>query len=280
MIKQQKVKKKKKGNQVEPIEYKNIWRMKDGYGKLNFIYAATFDGLNLISLKPKEFEHVRLKNFESSMDNPHIFNEFFQQQRKIYRKSSLFQDIHSIDVIVNNLLDSDNPISTFKTRLATSSRPSLARNFTVVHYEEEKEEEEEKKRIQRKQKNEKNFTLNISKEEDLMTKMSKNQSKPIKDFDYTSLGIFFKADFLIYQQDKELILEDELESNEPSLIGHFFTFSGCKLLITFDLKNIMKNLINSHTKSKKVIKIDKPHESQNQFTNQQKSINFLIFILI
>ena len=52
--------------------------MKEGLGKLNFIYIATFDGMQLVDLKPKEFEQLRIRALKKSLKNPRVFNEFFE----------------------------------------------------------------------------------------------------------------------------------------------------------------------------------------------------------
>mmetsp|Transcript_11569 Transcript_11569/g.10056 ORF Transcript_11569/g.10056 Transcript_11569/m.10056 type:complete len:120 (+) Transcript_11569:451-810(+) len=57
-------------------------------------------------------------------------------------------------------------------------------------------------------------------------------------------------------------MDDEKSKPKEEKIEHFFTFSGGKLLVTFDLKTMMKHLVSTHKARKKVIKIKKDMQEE------------------
>lgn len=71
---------------------KKVWKMEEGLGKLNFIYISTFNGYELLSLKPKEFEHLRIKALKKSLKNPRVFNDFFELKGIFKEISTSFHD--------------------------------------------------------------------------------------------------------------------------------------------------------------------------------------------
>ncbi len=48
------------------------------------------------------------------------------------------------------------------------------------------------------------------------------------DYDYRILGIFFEADYVVYEQNKKIVLK---EADELNNVEHFLTVSGSKLLL-------------------------------------------------
>lgn len=49
-------------------------------------YAAIFDGCNLLSLRPLNFEEERRQTLMNSLQNPTEFNKFFNLKSKYHKK--------------------------------------------------------------------------------------------------------------------------------------------------------------------------------------------------
>lgn len=280
-----------------------IWAMKNGSGKLYFIYAAGFKGTDLIELKPKEFSIQRFNNFHQSLDNPAIFSKFFELALPEEAKRS-YNDVEEIDNIINNLvkveapslqvvsrraseIEADDPDFFVNTKFgsvnnssefllaskapnksafifirspgATTSRDNLNSDLTSkmnesgLNITKNNEINVSLNRLDdklQKQTNSDNPKKNVfiskqsSRLEEEENKKGQQEKRAATDFQYTSLEIFFKADTLIYEQDKNTKIEDYDPENPNEIwqIAHFFTFSGWKLLITFHLKRLLKNL--------------------------------------
>ena len=269
-------KKKKKKTKKKAVKFaeSKIWAMKDGYGKLDFAYASVFKGDELLDLKPKEFEEYRLKNFRASLDNPITFCEFFNlpippNAKKIYttateidsiinnlinenetlelqRKDSIHQDIpsqmHKSPLLSPMIAYGSKPVFLMaakskewadETMIETPARKMTAQGLQSCKFEFSEEHKGEERKGEHQ-------PIRI----DSGFKKAWKEQRGLNDFEYKNLGIFFKADSLIYEQDKAMKLEDYDPENPSELweIGHFFTFTGWKLLITFDFTNLLKHL--------------------------------------
>lgn len=135
--------------------------MRTGFGKLSFLYSSIFDGKNYIPLKPLPFEEARMKNFENSIKNPTVFASYFDLNDEKEKYSKSYH------------------ISEKKaTKIQFDYLDSLILCLFRI-----KEDE---------------IYLSDLKEFDNMVidyHMIKQQ-----DFEFDENGIFFKTDFLIYEQ--------------------------------------------------------------------------------
>lgn len=136
------------------------WAMDKGFGKLNFIYAGIFNGSELLKLKPIEFENCRFQYFEESISNPKNFYKFFE-------------------LILSNTENERQKDK--KHTIEFEHLENLNLNFFKIKNKEILNERFE------------NF-------DNFMILEPKNFSVPHNDFVYSPLGIFFKAEFLIYEQ--------------------------------------------------------------------------------
>lgn len=83
------------------------WIMRTGFGKLNFLYSSIFDGKNYISLKPLSFEESRMKNFENCIKNPNMFASYFElNEEKVRTNNSYCSSEKKIKKIQFDYLDS------------------------------------------------------------------------------------------------------------------------------------------------------------------------------
>ena len=128
--------------------------MDKGFGKLSFFYSSIFNGSELLSLKPKEFEESRYQHFEESLSNPKNFSTFFnvvdKNAEKLDKKREIsFENIDNLNLVFFRI----------------KNREILREN--IENFE--------------------NFIINPP-----------NSLK--KDFSYSPLGVFFKSEFLIYEQ--------------------------------------------------------------------------------
>jgi hypothetical protein len=51
--------------------------MRTGFGKINFLYSSIYNGKNNLILKPLSFQESRINNFEKSIKNPLNFASYF-----------------------------------------------------------------------------------------------------------------------------------------------------------------------------------------------------------
>ena len=172
---------------------KKVWKMKEGLGKLNLVYISTFNGLNLLDQKPVEFENLRRKAFQVSLDNPKAFREFFNLKVQDFdqingQKSmqSLFENLRSPKVMPSKLVrasSTDDPLITPMGGL---------KKLRTRHFD---------------------FSEKLKPSPDISpVDIAASPFKPIieeketpyttrlQDFEYSGLGIFFKADLLVYEQ--------------------------------------------------------------------------------
>jgi len=216
----------KKEAKIDKIVFENLlktkgskkllrWASRQGKGMMSLVYAAFFDGQNLLSLRPLSFEEERLRKYGQSLENPLVFAKFFfpnADPRKLAQQAGGPE--------AENHLFPVRPIIDF---LPTFMQKAMSAATTP--------------------KGKGLFRGFFSKEEvpspGGFAQASRRQSKQLhhvnQDFDFSSVGGFFKAKEVIYKQQVRerfnLLAEDDSIVSGFKEFSNFITVSGCKLLI-------------------------------------------------
>ena len=179
---------------------RKVWKIKETLGKLNLLYLSTFDGLELLELKPKEFATNRRNSQHISLDNPLAFREFFN-----INGTFLFDDIDkkAADAgqsLINNL--SSPVLQPTKLLRAPSVEDPLAtplaaiKNIRSRHFN-----FEEHVTLSRNDSANSNVHDQFSSPlQEIIEEEDPVNVTKLQDFEYSGLGIFFKADLLVYEQ--------------------------------------------------------------------------------
>lgn len=220
------------------------WVIDQGFGKMSMFYSSAFNGNNLLSIKAEEFHEIRFKNFKESLENPKNFFEFFNfplEEKNDIKKNE--QNEIDFDYFVN-----------------------LPLNFFVLKNKE--------------------ITRANCKNYDDYKILPPIFSK--KKFSFDPFGIFFKTDFLIYEQviffffcfyhykKYKNISIDELKTcdkeNTHKFINHYWTMQGSKFLMTYELKQIMKNIF--FYESNKIKKENTSKMSINEIAEKNSEVKY------
>ena len=169
--------------------------MKEGLGKLNLLYMSTFDGIELLDLKPKEFETLRKNTYQVSLDNPQVFREFFNLSPLAYPVTedqkgaqSLIFNIGSPPKVQPSKLLRGMSSDDFLATPMVSIKNIRSRHFNFLESIPLSRNASESSHIYEQ------TSFNEVPDED-----DSNQNR-FQDFEYSGTGIFFKADLLVYEQ--------------------------------------------------------------------------------
>ena len=186
------------------------WDVTKYKGAINFIYASFYDEKYILEIKPDQLFEKRKEIFDKSLNNPNIFNAFFNiQNRNVF-------DFEYNDYIINSL-----------------------------------------------------FYPPVFGEDDFEFNNNKNEFFQSKDLEFHYNKIFFKIDFVKFEKDKTLII-DEILINEDvnkflgldftkeikvdqnfSIIGFKFIFSNLIKIVIVEMIEKISNFSKSFQKKKK-----------------------------
>lgn len=179
---------------------RKVWKIKETLGKLNLLYLSTFDGLELLELKPKEFASNRRNSQHITLDNLQAFREFFNINTTFFMDDMDKKGDAVGQSLINNL--SSPVLQPTKLIRASSVEDPLATPMAAI------------KNIRSRHFNFEEH-VNLSRNDSSSSNMHEQHSPPLQeiieeedlvnvtklqDFEYSGLGIFFKADLLIYEQ--------------------------------------------------------------------------------
>ena len=186
---------KKKRNRKNIL--KKVWKVKEGLGKLHLMYMSTFNGLELLDLKPKEFEALRKNTYQVSLDNPQVFREFFNLGNS---GDGEFSKKGAQSLIFS--LGSPPKVQPVRLIRATSFEDPLATPTTALKNIRRRHFSFAETALVRTASDSSCLldvlpSLNDIQEEEENDKSMENK---LQDFEYSGIGIFFKADMLVYEQ--------------------------------------------------------------------------------
>lgn len=262
------------------------WAARGGFGKINMVYGGMFDGVNLLPLKSNGFQKRRESNYKYSMNNPKNFCEFFginQSQRndRTTNEVPLIFDTenHLFEMTNNNIrfkeaqksplenvtinlrqqystLNTEKDINSLKAKMQFGDY--LSPNNTSMSAIQMTNQSNQSGRLFTSDNLNTNFSTSFASHQTRLSPDAKNLNQSngsIKvpteadfDFQFSTNGIQFKADLLIYEQSKESFIEVENEANKSQLQNikvrfmHYQTIKGCKTLICMTAKTILINL--------------------------------------
>ena len=173
--------------------------MKEGLGKLNLIYMSTFDGIELLDLKPKEFETLRKNTYQVSLDNPQVFREFFNLSPINFPTSEDLNQKGAQSLIFN--IGSPPKVQPSKLLRGMSSDDFLAtpmvsiKNIRSRHFS-------FLETVPLSRNPSENSHVYEAQQQSFSEPPEENDSSQnrFQDFEYSGTGIFFKADLLVYEQ--------------------------------------------------------------------------------
>ena len=199
------------------------WAASEFYGKVKFIYASFFDGVNLLELKPKLLYNKRKKQFPESINNPVNFCKFFNLSFKnsldkrvklphlVFKREKYRVEYH--DFIINSLF-----------------REYITLNDSNIESDQEEE---------------------IS---------SSNGENEMKDLEFNYDKIFFKIDSINFEKYKKIILSDYLPNknkflpNDEIEVSFFCRVRGFKFLVSNLLKDLLITMFQAPIQNFKKLK--------------------------
>ena len=228
----------KKETQIHKFVFENLfkeksgkllrWASKQGEGEMSLIYASFFDGNNLLSLRPLSFEKERLDNLDRSKENEEVFKKFFKINLPVNSSKE-----KTCDFEINHLFDIGKAINFCpKFMKELPKKPSTPMRTDEKFNFKSKDSPVLLRHFSTAKTNKSQFT-----------ELQVNQ-----DFDFSSVGGFFKAHNATYTQqvNKEVnqLTEEDTIISINSDFSNFITIKGCKLLIGQNLSQMGSLLVN------------------------------------
>lgn len=282
------------------------WAAKDAFARIDQLYGSYFDGKHLINMNPLQFQKERVQNWENNIHNPLMFSKFFglrkifkttqwniDQEIKAFRSNHLFNFNYERDFVPSYLSESihkkpHNSHFVKSEYLSSFDDESSEKNESFSPYEAIHSKyyhpgsfnpsphfkfpcDDDSKLFEMKKTDK---IKNIYRINGDKTRKASRFSRKSKDFNFSPVGVFFKANSLCYRKYKKYRIKNSKDET-LRIFNHFLTIKGCKLLVSQWLKPIFtyvfeepfKNMRERRARNREIMK----KQSERRLNIQRRS---------